>query len=76
MIALYMKNRPWSEHPRCDFLRVIRRQPLEIKGFRIDGANRLAEESIDSGYLKKYGGWYHPATAWEIEEYRRLGGVM
>jgi hypothetical protein len=76
MITLYMKNRPWSGHPRCDFVRVARRLPPEIKGFRIDGANRLAEESIEPEYLRKYGGWYHPATAWEIEEYRRLGGVM
>jgi len=76
MITLYMKNCPWSGHPRCDYIRVITLRPLEIKGFRIDGKNRLAEETIDAGYLRRYGGWYHPATTWEIEEYKRLGGVV
>ena len=73
MIALYMKNRPWSGLPRCDYIRVVSDAPLEIRGYRIDGG-RLAEESAPNGYLAKYSGWYHPATAWEIEEYRRLGG--
>jgi hypothetical protein len=76
MIALYMKNRPWNGQPRCDYVRVISQIPLQIKGFRIDGASKLLEETIDAGYLQKYGGWYHPATAWEIEEYRRLGGMV
>jgi len=73
MIALYMKNRPWSGHPRCDYLRVISERPLEIRGYRIDGG-RLSEEPAPNGYLSKFAGWYHPATAWEIEEFRRLGG--
>ena len=76
MIALYMKNRPWNGQPRCDYVRVISQKPLQIKGFRIDGANKLSEEAVDAGYLQKYGGWYHPATAWEIEEYKRLGGAV
>ncbi len=76
MITLYMKTRPWNGQPRCDYVRVISQSPLQIKGFRINGANKLSEEAIDSEYLRKYGGWYHPATAWEIEEYRRLGGVV
>jgi hypothetical protein len=75
MIALYMKNRPWSGHPRCDYIRVVSQEPPQIHGYRIDGG-RLAEESTPNGYLAKYAGWYHPATAWEIEEYRRLGGKI
>jgi hypothetical protein len=73
MIALYMKNRPWSGHPRCDYIRVISEKPLEIRGFKIDGGH-LAEEPAANGYLARFAGWYHPATAWEIEEFRRLGG--
>jgi hypothetical protein len=23
-----------------------------------------------------YAGWFHPATAWEIEECKRLGGTI
>jgi hypothetical protein len=76
MISLYMKNRPWNGHPRCDYVRVISEQPLQIKGYRIDRANKLEEEPVDPHYLGKYRGWYHPATAWEIEEYRRLGGAL
>jgi hypothetical protein len=75
MIALYMKNRPWSGHPRCDYVRVISEEPISIRGYRIDGG-RLAEESAPNGYLAKFAGWYHPATSWEIEEYRRLGGKI
>ncbi len=75
MISLYMKNRPWNGQPRCDYLRVISEQPLQVTGYRIGGANKLEEEPVDPGYLVKYRGWYHPATSWEIEEYRRLGGA-
>ena len=73
MIALYMKNRPWSGHPRCDYVRVISERPLKIRGYKIYGG-RLAEEPAPNGYLATFAGWYHPATSWEIEEYRRLGG--
>jgi len=76
MIALYIKNRPWNGQPTCDYVRVVSQTPLQVEGFRIDRANRLAKEAIDSEYLKRYGGWYHPATAWEIEEYKRLGGKV
>ncbi|MGA2764291.1 MAG: hypothetical protein ABSG17_13090 [Spirochaetia bacterium] len=75
MISIYMKNRPWTGNPRCDYVRVISREPDRIVGYRIDGA-RLAEEAVAPGYLDRFGGWYHPATAWEIEEYRRLGGLL
>jgi hypothetical protein len=75
VIALYMKNRPWSGEPRCDYVHVVSEQPVLMRGYRIDGA-RLVPETLPSGYLKRYGGWYHPATAWEIEEYRRLGGPL
>jgi hypothetical protein len=73
VITIYMKNRPWSGEPRCDFLRVVSTNPDVVRGYRIEGA-RLAHESIAADYLQKYLGWYHPATAWEIEEYHRMGG--
>ena len=73
MIALYIKNRPWSGEPRCDYVHVVSEQPPQMRGYRIDGG-RLVAESLTAGYLKRYQGWYHPATSWEIEEYRRLGG--
>ena len=75
MITLLMKNRPWSGHPRCDFIRIVSESPQKIEGYRIDGA-RLSPEPTPGTYLKTHGGWYHPATAWEIEEYRRLGGRL
>ena len=40
-----------------------------MKGYRIDGTKLLIEPTPE-GYLKQYWGWYHPATAWEIEEFR------
>ncbi len=73
MISLYMKNRPWSGEPRCDFLRVISENPAVVRGYRMDGA-RLSPEPVPDGYLRKFRGWYHPATAWEIEEFQRMGG--
>jgi hypothetical protein len=74
MISLYVKNRPWSGHPRCDYVRIMADAPLAIKGFRINGA-RVVEEPTVGTYLSTYRGWYHPATAWEIEEFRRMGGA-
>jgi hypothetical protein len=85
MIVVYMKNRPSSSHPRADFIQVV--SPLggggqapapggpALRGYRMDGT-RLVEEPTPPGYLQKYGGWYHPATAWEIEEFRHLGGQL
>ena len=75
MISVYAKNRQWSGHPRCDFVLVVSENPPDVRGFRIDGG-RLSEEPAANGYLKQYGGWYHPATAWEIEEFKRLGGKV
>ena len=75
MIVLYMKNRPWSGEPRCDYLRVISSQPPKMRGYRVEGA-RLVPEALPPDYLTRYRGWYHPATSWEIEEYRRLGGPI
>jgi hypothetical protein len=74
VITLYRKNRPWSGLPRADYVRVVSKSPELIEGFRIDGG-RLAREPVGAGYLKQYGAWYHPATSWEIEEYRRMGGI-
>jgi hypothetical protein len=71
MISVYARNRQCSGHPRCDFLLVVAESPQVLKGFRIDGG-RLANESTPTGYLQQYAGWYHPATSWEIEEFRRL----
>ena len=73
MIALYVKNRPWNGTPRPDYIRVLGQDPEQLKAYRIDGS-RLAEEPLTDGFLRKYQGWYHPATSWEVEEYRRLGG--
>jgi hypothetical protein len=73
MITLYTKNRPWSGEPRCDFIRVLSENPESARGYRIEGA-QLAAEPIPDGYLRKYVGWYHPATAWEIEEFHRMAG--
>jgi hypothetical protein len=75
MIVLYMKNRPWGGEPKCDYVRIISPQPAQIRGYRIDGT-RLIQEKIPEGYLRQHSGWYHPATSWEIEEYRRLGGLL
>jgi hypothetical protein len=78
MIALYMKNTPRGEEPRYDFVRVVSQKPLQIRGYRIDRMEgpRLIQESIPDSYLSNFRGWYHPATCWEIEEYRRLGGSV
>jgi hypothetical protein len=73
VIVLYTKNRPWSGEPRCDYVRVMSEWPPVTCGYRIDGA-RLVTQTLPPGYLERYWGWYHPATSWEIEEYRRLGG--
>ena len=73
MIVLYMKNRPWSGEPRCDYVRVVSVRPARVAGYRIEGA-RLVPLELPPGYLERFRGWYHPATAWEIQEYRRLGG--
>jgi len=74
MITLLMKNRQSSGLPRCDFIRIVSANPRVIEGFRIDGG-RLEKEPIPQEYLDRYAGWYHPATSWEIEEYRRYGGT-
>ncbi len=71
MIIIYAKNRPWGGEPRFDFLKVVSRD--SVNGYRID-ASTLKVETIPAAYLQKYTGWYHPATSWEIEEFRRLGG--
>ena len=73
MIVLYMKNRPWSGEPRCDYIRIVSARPPQLRGYRIDGA-RLVPVLLPAGYLDRFRGWYHPATAWEMQEYRRLGG--
>jgi len=73
VIALYTKNRPWGGEPRCDYLHIVSEQPPLIHGYRISGT-RLLPQPLPPGYLLRFRGWYHPATAWEIEEYRRLGG--
>jgi hypothetical protein len=52
---------------------VLSQAPERLEGFRIDGG-RLKTEPVPTGYLKQYGAWYHPATSWEREEYRRMGG--
>ena len=36
MISVYAKNRPWSGHPRCDFIHVVAEVPLQLEGYRID----------------------------------------
>ena len=77
MISIYVKNRPWNGHPRCDFIRVISEKPLQIKGYRIDRTGaKLEEEPIPNGYFNLYFAWYHPATTWDIEEFKRLGGRL
>jgi hypothetical protein len=85
MISLYVKNRPWNGHPKCDFVHVLSEVPLSTKGYRIDRTGaRLAEEPTPNSsangkvmaYLNLYFSWYHPATAWEIEEFKRLGGRL
>ena len=73
MITLYMKNRPWNGQPRADYVRVVSQAPEQLEAFRVDGG-KLAAEPVPVGYLRRYGAWYHPATSWEIEEYRRMGG--
>jgi len=74
VIALYVKNTPWNGHPRCDYVRVLSEEPLAIRGFRIEG-RAVVEEPTAGTYLATYRGWYHPATAWEMEEFRRRGGA-
>jgi hypothetical protein len=77
MICLYVKNRPWNGHPRCDFIRVITENPLLIKGYRINRTGaKLDEEPTPTGYFNLYFSWYHPGTSWEIEEFKRLGGRL
>lgn len=73
MITLYIKNRPWGGEPRCDYVRVISARPPRIVGYRLEGG-RLISVAIPAEYLVKFRGWYHPATAWEIQEYRGLRG--
>ncbi len=75
MIALYAKNRPWNGQPRADFVRVHSARPGQISGYRIVG-ERLAAVPTPAGFLEQFGGWYHPATAWEREQFRRLGGIL
>jgi hypothetical protein len=73
MITLMMKNRPWSGQPRADFIRILSDFPPVFKAFRIDGRG-LVEEPAASDYLETFKAWYHPATSWEMEEFRNLGG--
>ena len=75
MISLYVKNRPWNGHPRPDYIHVLAESPEKLAAYRIDGG-RLAEEPLTAGFMRRYQGWYHPATSWEMEEYRRLGGKV
>jgi hypothetical protein len=54
---------------------LISENPLQIKGFRIDRTGaKLDEEPTPNGYFNLYFAWYHPATAWDMEEFKRLGG--
>ncbi len=75
MISLYVKNRPWNGQPTADYVRVMSVRPDKLSGFRINGGT-LAVVPTPPDYLRRFGGWFHPATAWEIEEFRRLGGVL
>jgi len=77
MIPLYVKNRPWNGHPRCDYIQVLSENPQQIQGYRIDRSGaKLAEEPTPNSYLNLYFSWYHPATAWEIQEFKRLRGRL
>jgi hypothetical protein len=60
--------------PHIVFIRILTDKPLKILGYKIIN-ERLSRLSIPVDFMEKYKGWYHPATAWEIEEYRRLGGM-
>jgi hypothetical protein len=73
MITIYAKNRSWGGEPRFDFIKVVSRD--SISGYKID-ASTLKAETMSAAYLQKYSGRYHPATSWEIEEFRKLGGSM
>jgi hypothetical protein len=57
-----------------DFIRIITDKPLNILAYCIQG-KRLETQWVPQDFMKRWQGWYHPATAWEIEEYRRLGGM-
>jgi len=74
VIALYLKNLPRSGELRCDYVHVLSERPPVMQGYRRDGAH-LVSVVLPPGYLARFRGWYHPATAWEIEVYRRLGGA-
>jgi hypothetical protein len=71
MITVFVKNRPWSGEPHCDFVRVISQSPQVVQGFMNDGF-RLKRVPIPEDYLKTYSGWFHPATAWEMSEFQRM----
>jgi len=71
-----MKNRPQDSQPYWDYLRVIAQRPLRLVGYRFDRGRRLAEEPLESSFMRDFGGWYHPATAWERERFRQMGGVL
>jgi hypothetical protein len=71
VITVFVKNRPWSGEPHCDFVRVVSQSPQVIKGYVNDGL-RLKQVPIPEDYLKTYSGWFHPATAWELTEFKRM----
>jgi hypothetical protein len=71
VITVFVKNRPWSGEPHCDFVRVVSQFPQVIKGYAHDGF-RLKQIPIPTDYLKTYSGWFHPATAWEIAQFHRM----
>ena len=71
MIAVFVKNRPWSGEPHCDFVQVVSQSPQVIKGYVNDGL-RLKQICVPTDYLKTYAGWFHPATAWEIRQFQRM----
>jgi hypothetical protein len=71
VITVFVKNRPWSGEPHCDFVRVVSQSPQVIKGYVNDGL-RLKQVPIAEDYLKTYSGWFHPATAWELTEFKRM----
>jgi hypothetical protein len=78
VIALYMKNSLRRKDPPFDFVRVLSQKPPRYRGYRIDrdAGPGLVAEDIDDTYLAAHGGWYHPATCWEITRYRDLGGKI
>ena len=73
-----MKNSLRMREPPYDFVRVLSQKPPRYRGYRIDRDHGpcLLQEEIPDTYLAEHRGWYHPATSWEIERYRELGGSV